>query len=415
MHIKNISIYEFENFVLNSPIGNYYQTIEYATLMKENGYNYEIIGLFDEYDNVHAVSLILIKKLTKFFKYGYAPKGFIIDYFDKDLLQEFTNKVIEYYENRLVFIKINPEIAIAEVNSKNGEKSYNQNVEIRNNLLNLGYVKLKDNLYFESMVPRFNGIVNLKNFSINNLNKNTRNKIKRGTFKGLKFELADQSGLDMLYSFIKKKKNKDALYYKYYYKAFNNSRTIDLFLVSVNTNEFLVNAKKNYDNEEKINLDLADNLISNRSEKNLKIKMNSDKKLLAYKNDVLEALNNSKKGNKLYIAGALVVKFKNRVNVIISGYDKKYKKFSPNYFLHYKILDYYKNYYDFADLNGMTGDFTKDNPYRGLNEFKLGFKPKVYEFIGEFDLVIKHNVYKYLLRHGKLAKFFNKKNIKNKL
>ena len=63
----------------------------------------------------------------------------------------------------------------------------------------------------------------------------------------------------------------------------------------------------------------------------------------------------------------------------------------------------------------MTGDFTKDNPYRGLNEFKLGFKPKVYEFIGEFDLVIKHNVYKYLLRHGKLAKFFNKKNIKNKL
>ena len=61
----------------------------------------------------------------------------------------------------------------------------------------------------------------------------------------------------------------------------------------------------------------------------------------------------------------------------------------------------------------MTGDFSKENPYYGLNKFKLGFKPKVYEFIGEYDLIINSNIYRSMLKSGKLAKIFNKTDIKN--
>ncbi len=414
MHIKNLSIQEFENFVEKSLLGSHYQTFEYAELMKENGFQYEFIGLVDEYDKVQGASLILIKKLTKFLKYGYAPKGFILDYFNQDLLKEFTEEIIKYYKGKLIFIKINPEIAIAEINPKTNKKTYNQNIEIKNNLIDLGYVKLKDNLYFESQIPRYNGIVNLKTISLGNLNKNTRNKVKRGIDKGLTLEIADYSGIDILYRFIKKKRNKDALYYKKYYKSFKHSNNVDLFLVSINSNTYLVNSKEIYEKEIERNSELANNLSKNRTEKNLNIKMNSDKKLLSYKNDILDAQNIAKKNNAIYIAGALVIKYQNRINIVISGYDTKYKRFNPNYFLHYKILEYYKKYYDFADLNGMTGDFTKENPYNGLNTFKLGFKPKVYEFIGEYDLIINHSIYKYLLKSGKLAKIFNKTDIKAK-
>ena len=136
--------------------------------MAENGYEYELIGFVDEYSQIHAASLILIKKINQIFKYGYAPKGFIIDYFNKTLLKEFTDALINYYHRkRLVFIKINPEIAISEINPITKEKNYNWNVEIKDTLIDLGYVKLKDNLYFESMLPRFNGIVKLKDFSLN--------------------------------------------------------------------------------------------------------------------------------------------------------------------------------------------------------------------------------------------------------
>ena len=108
----------------------------------------------------------------------------------------------------------------------------------------------------------------------------------------------------------------------------------------------------------------------------------------------------------------MVIKYKNRIQILISGYDTKYKNYDPNYFLHYAILDYYKNDYDYADLNGMTGDFSKENPYYGLNEFKLSFKPKVYEYIGEYDLVIKPLKYKKLRSSGQLAKIFNKTDLK---
>ena len=412
MQIKKLNQHEFETFVKQNLLGNFYQTYEYAELMKENHFSYDLIGLIDEYQNIRAASLILIKKLTRFSYYGYAPKGFILDYFDQDLLKEFTTKITSYYHKKLIFIKINPEIAIAQIDTKTMKKTYNQNVEIKTNLIQLGYAKLKDNLYFESQMPRFNAIVNLKKFTFEKLQKNTKNKIKRGIAKGLNFEIADYSGIDILYDFIKRKKDKDSLYYKKYYKAFSNSNNVDLFLVSIDTNKFLFQSKQAYEKEMEYNTFLSNNLIKNKSEKNLNIKMNSDKKLLAYKKDVNDAQNCLKKGNKLYIAGALVIKYQNRIHIVMSGFDTNYKRFSPNYFLHYKILEYYKKYYDFADLNGMTGDFKKDNPYNGLNEFKLGFNPKIYEFIGEYDLVIHHTRYTALLKRGKLAKIFNKSDIK---
>ena len=413
MQIKELNLKEFENFVDNHPLGSHYQTLNYALLMAENGYDYELIGYVDEYGRIYAASLILIKRIDFLFKYGYAPKGFLIDYFNKKLLKEFTDDLIHYYRKRhFAFIKLNPEIALCELNPKTGDREYNCNVEIKDNLLDLGYVKLKDNLYFESMIPRYNGIVNLKDFNLKKLEKNTRNKIKRAENKGLNIEIADRSGIDILYDFVKRKRNKDAFYYKDYYNVFSKGSNIDLFLVSLDTNTYLLNSKVSYENELEKNSDINTKLINSQTEKELNIKMNSDRKLLSYKNDVLEATRKNNENSKIYIAGALVVKYKNRINIVMSGFDTKYKRFNPNYFLHYKILDFYKKYYDFADLNGMTGDFSKDNPYLGLNEFKLGFKPKVYEFIGEFDLIVNQTAYHSMLKSGKLAKIFNKTDIK---
>jgi len=108
-----------------------------------------------------------------------------------------------------------------------------------------------------------------------------------------------------------------------------------------------------------------------------------------------------------FIAGALVAKYNNRVNIIVSGIDTNYKQFNANYFLHYKILEYYKKEFKFVDLNGITGDFSKSNPYKGLNDFKLGFNPNAYEFIGEFDFIINEKAYYSLYKKNLLAKEFN--------
>lgn len=413
MKLKELTILEFEEFVKKNPLGNHYQTSDFGILMSEEGFEYDLIGMVDEYGEVHASALVLIKKISLKTKYGYSPKGFILDYFNQQLLKEFTESLKEYYSKKnVVFIKLNPEIAIAEIDLKSKAKTYNWNGQIRDFLGDLNYFKLKDNLYFESRLPRFNGVVNLKELSLNNFTKTTRNKIKRAMAKGLEMEPSERSGIDILYNFIKNKKEKDEFYYKDYYNIFHKKNMIDLFLVSINTKEYLLNAKEAYEKELENNTYLNRLLINNNTQKNINLKMNSDRKLLSYKNDVLEATERNSKNEKIYIAGALVLKYKNRVQILISGYNKKFKRFNPNHFLHYKLMEYYKDNYSYFDLNGMTGDFTKENPYYGLNEFKLGFKPKVYEFIGEYDLIINSKKYHSLLANGTLAKLFNKKDNK---
>lgn len=412
MVIKEISVDEFQEFVNSSPLGTYYQTRSYALLMGNYGYDYDFIGFINEYNQIKAASLILIKK-EKTIKYGYAPRGFILDYFNQELLSSFTEELIKYYRKKhICFIKINPEIAISEVDPKTGVKTYNWNYDIKEILENNGYYKLKDNLYFESILPRFQAVVSLKTFNEDALTKNCRNKIKKGIHKGLHIELSEKSGIDILQRFIEKKKHTNPFYYKDYYNIFHREGMIDLFLVSIDSGEYLINSRKLYEEELERNAILNEELKRKSNKKIINKKMNSDRKLLAYKNDIQEATELNKIKDKIYIAGALVIKYKNRVHILISGYDTKYKNFAPNYFLHYQIMEYYKKEFDYIDLNGMTGDFTKENPYNGLNQFKLGFKPKIYEYIGEYDLPILPAKYKKQRLNGNLAKIFNKPDIK---
>ena len=140
--------------------------------------------------------------------------------------------------------------------------------------------------------------------------------------------------------------------------------------------------------------------------------MNSDKALLSYKNDIAIANKYILKNEKIYIAGALVVKYGNKITILISGYNKKFKNYAPNYFLYYNILMYYKNEYEYACLNGISGNFSKDNKYYGLNKFKMGFNPDIYEYIGEFDLIVNKPFHQLLWSTNKIQKEFYKPAIK---
>lgn len=408
MYIKELTINEFTNYQKSHSLSSYHQTINYGILMAENTHDYDLIGYVDDNNTIYGASLIIIKKIGKYL-YGYAPKGFLIDYSNEYLLKKFTEDIKNYYKRKgLVFIKINPEIAIGEINTKTFQVTYNQNNNITNILINCGYKKLKDNLYFESMLPRFNGFIKTKDFNINNIDKNTKNKIKKAIRKGLVFEKAEKKDLDIFYNFIKHKKEKSINEYKDFYTVFEKDNAVDLFLVKIDYNRFLINSQQAYEEELVKNNYYNELLIKSNNPKLINKKMNSDKTLLSYKNDILEATKGLQENINQYIAGALVVKHNNKASIVMSGYDQAFKRFAPNYFLHYSIINYYLNTYDYIDLNGMTGDFTDNNPYNGLNRFKLGFNPKVYEFIGEFDLIIDELLYKTLLKSGFLAKEFNK-------
>ncbi|MBR6821294.1 MAG: peptidoglycan bridge formation glycyltransferase FemA/FemB family protein [Bacilli bacterium] len=409
MKLRTLSIFEFDDYAKTHPLGSYHQTSSYAMLASEQGFEYDLLGFVDDQGNIKAASLILYKKLGMFNRYGYAPKGFLIDYHDTELLKEFTKALKKYYyKKNFAFIKVNPEISVGTMDYKNKIIDYNQNHILESTLRGLNFKKTESNKRFETKVPIYNAIQVLKTTKLKTVNKNTRNKIRKGLKNGLYLEKTNRDGLDILFPFIKNKKNHTIYHYYNYYNAFSRNNDIDIFLVKINYEDCLINLRERYEIELERNNKIVNKVMGKPSKENLRRKLESDTVLNTIKDNIALATNGLAKNKEQYIAGAITIKYKNRVYILITGYDKKFKMFSPNYFLHYQLIEYYKKDFDFIDLNGITGDFTAENPYKGLDEFKLGFNPYAFEYIGEYDFIINESLYKAMEQSGQLAKEFNK-------
>ena len=100
------------------------------------------MGLVDD-DKLLAASLILVQKINGF-RYASAPRGFLIDYNNTELLTTFTKLLKKFLGKKdIVAIKVNPMI-IREVYDSKGN-SVLKNVkydEIFKNMTKLGYFHL---------------------------------------------------------------------------------------------------------------------------------------------------------------------------------------------------------------------------------------------------------------------------------
>lgn len=410
MRIVELTNIQFDEFAKFHPLNNYCQTSKYALVMSEYGYNYEYIGFVDDFNNIKAASLILTKRITSRTKYGYAPKGFLINYYDQQLLRDFLICLRRYYKKRnFVFIKFNPEIIIGETSKdRNFQMNYNGNVRLIDELKAINVKRRLELQEFDLMQPRFNAYINLNNYSLSKLNRNYRKKIKHGINKGLSLCLGGPKDIDILYGFIKDNTKRPISYYRNIYNVFNRDNSIDLVMVKVDYQKYLENVRDMYEKEQ-INNDKWNMIIqTDPRRKNLNAKMDSDKKLQGYKEEIIKATQGLKKNKIEYIAAALVIKHFNRVSIFISGFSKEHAHLNPNHFLYYSILERYKPYFNFCDMNGVSGNFTNTSAYKGLNDFKIKFNPTIYEFIGEFDLIVSDNIFKKLIKTSFIEDEFNK-------
>lgn len=405
MKICELTIQAFTEYAKNSPLRNYMQSEEYARFMGEEKYNYDYIGLVDDMGVIRAASLILWKKIGLNMRYGYAPKGFLVNYYDEKLLKTFTEQLKTYYAKKnMVFIKINPEIVVSEIDRHTFSIEDNPNMRLKQEIQRFGYLKLKDNLYFESLNPRFNAYIDLKNTSLKNYSKTNRNKVRNSRRKGLYLEKAIESDIESYYRL--EQRDKPLSYYRNLFATFGDK--IELLLIKVNYESFIKNSQDLYEEEADRNNLYNEILHRSKREADLHRKMSSDSKLLVIKNEIVTATEGLRTEDNCVVAGAIVIKYDNRAHIFESAFDRNHPLLNANYFLYDSLIQNYKMDYDYLDLGGISGDFKSTNPYRGLNNFKLGFDAKIYEYIGEFDLVFNRTAYDALLSSGKLATEFNK-------
>ena len=79
MKIKEIDAETFNEFASNHTLKNLFQTKEYGDLMSHSEFQIMYVGGYVD-GTIVAGSLILYKTISLNMKYGYAPRGFLIDY-----------------------------------------------------------------------------------------------------------------------------------------------------------------------------------------------------------------------------------------------------------------------------------------------------------------------------------------------
>lgn len=412
MVIEQIESNVFDDFAKCHVLRNFYQTSAYGKLMSKNGYTALYVGAFVD-SKIVAASLILCKSIGPNIKYGYAPRGFLINYYDTNLLKDFSKKIKDYFFMKgFAFIKINPEITYNVVDFDNKTKITNtKNKEIINVLKELGYDKLKDNLYFDSVLPKYNPIIYLPNYDFDSIDKNILDEINSYENQGVKLVTSDNENIDKAYEFIKKKTTNQLKYYNDLYDIFKKHEMIDLLLIKLDYAQYTQYLQNKYKDELELNEQINMEFNENPNDKELyDKKMESDKMINAISKNITIINNRMKEDtNSEIIGSAFIIKYENRINILISGQKNDFNNLDVKTFMFYKIIEKYKKEnYSYLDMNGITGDMTETNPYKDVNEFKLKFNPTTFEYIGEFDLIVNKPFHQLLWSTGKVQKEFYK-------
>ena len=417
MYIKELTNDEFNRFTDSFNYFSIYQTLEYGLLMNTQNYSSIFIGLIDESNKIVGASLVLIEKIG-IFKYAYAPKGFLIDYNNKELVENFTKLIKEYFnKKKIMAIKINPMIIKSSYDYRTNTANINPNFEEQLEFLkSLGYYHLGYNNLFESFKPRYDAIIDLNKpitTLFGNMNKNFKNKIKSADKNGVRIIRGNESELDYLYNQVKNKYPRDKKYFENVLYYFKKRNMIDYYYAKLDTNQYLINVQKRYQKQMETCNKLNGKLFKNAGKNNNKLidnKIYEENKLNELKNELIFATKLLKENPEgILLASMLIAKYKDEVYILIDGYNRDFKKINAKHLMTWKLIEKYsKEKYKRFNLGGMTNPNIKNEKYKGLNEFKLSFNARCVEYVGDLELITNSTLYN-LYRNSKPIRYILKR------
>lgn len=397
MQIILLDELKFDAFAINHPNYNFYQSSNYGKFMSKHGYNSYYLGLSDDAGNIKAATLIIVKNdKSEKRKMGYAPRGFLIDWSDSELVREFTTKIKEFLAKRsFTYLKVDPMIVYKEYNS-DGSLKYSNSDDFVKKMQSLGYTHMGYNNGMEASKPRWNSIIKLDPNIIslyNSLSKEARNKIKKAAGNGFKVYKGSNTDISLFYNVLNRK-NPPLEYYMDLYQFFNVNNGFEIYFVKLEPVSYVNSSKKMYEEEEQRNSNLNMQMQDfNNPNKDAIIneKLKSDEMLATYKKNMLEAINLFQKyPSGIIIAALAVIKYGKKVTFFVGASDEDHKNDYPDYLLRWQLAEYFsRGGYESIDYNGMMGMSNTDYD----TTLKKELTNSVVEYVGEFDLVINKKTY----------------------
>ncbi len=381
---ENIEKEEYQNFIEQSEMVSFMQDSNWANVKKE--WKSFHIGLYQN-KNLVAVALLLIKKLTSGICMGYVPRGYVIDFSNKTILQEFTKGIKQlakkehcymikidpnfcFHETSIVEFEKNKSVEIPIVFSKNSQE-FHQNL-LALNYKHKGFPKSID----KTLQPRYHMMIPLVN---QNLESITNDEIKNSFKKRIR-------------SYLENYHTNRGVFYEHS----TNMNQLDDFIavlsatekrqgIHLRNKEYFKNIMKHYQEQAVLffgKLDLKKYLDFLNKNNGKKEEISEVEKLIKDGNDILT------------LSAALVIMPTNKTGIRVSEYLYAgnillFNKLQVSVGLVYDICKYSnKHHCTYCNLGGIDGNLNDH-----LAIYKSRFNSIVMEFAGEYDLPIKSHLY----------------------
>lgn len=401
--IENLSQEKYEKFCReNKHNSHFLHSYVWGKFQeKERNVIPHYVGYEDDKHKLVAVALLLERKLMLGYTYFYSPRGYVIDYKNKELLKDFTNELKQFAKKRkAIFIKIDPDYKLHDLDIEGNILDTNNNEDLIPYLKSLGYKHLGFNKNFENNQPRYTFRLSLEP-SIEEITKNfhptTKKIINKGNPYNLELIKNDPKTIDDFFETMSQTSDREGIvnhsykYYKSYYETLHKENMSDLYVVKVDVKKL----KETY--QEKIK-NLEANIEKMSDEKYKDSEKNANKK-----QEFVNQLNKAKKEYEviepiqektLTLSAIMTAKYGNKVWTLHGGNNTLLRELNANYFIYYEIIkDAKKENYEIIDFFGTTGNPTTDNPVYGIHLFKKRLGGEYTEFIGELDLIINKPIY----------------------
>ncbi len=392
MELRELSKKEFDNYALNHPFGSFQQTSFWGRFMEGDKFHAYYVGCFIK-EKIVGASLLLSCEIRKKIRVFYAPRGFLIDYKNEELLKEFTEKVKKFIiEKHGIFLKIDPYILVRDRDSEGNIIEggvYNDFVKI--NLEHAGFVKTTDKIQ-----PKWLSRINLKDKNIedvfNGFSPKARQIVRRNERLGFKVRDLDFKDVDKFITII----NEES-------KKYNTiSPTIAFFQDLKQAFDGDIKFKEVYFKKDEVISNIDNMIIEVNKEKEVRINNYHNSKMtdeyfidkeLEDEKEIkrLESLKEyfSKCSDDVSMGIYMFITIGNEIVSLYGGIVDEYNKLDASYTLHYEMIkcaieNGYK-YYNLYEIGDITDS---NNKLANSYNYKKNFGGEVIELVGEYDLII---------------------------
>lgn len=385
MKIIELTETQFKNYSKLHSSRNYFQTIEYAKLLSK--YSRMFLGFINENDNTIMGAVLLFERNVLSFKVGYVPGGFLIDYDNDNLFRDFITSLKSYLKERKFIYVTTENSSTYKMFDKNGEVIY----------FDTNIIRLLDDLSFVKTNKGNERKVVLEtektpDDTYKMFNSNTKRNIKLALKRSISIYKDENNNIDTLLN-LNSKFDRDKI--KGIVDNFKGDiNSSEIYFAKIDTEQYINNYRFLLKEEEERNYRLSSLMQSGSSKKSDSIinkKMESDRIIAKYNNEIIRATNIYTKYPESVIIGAiLIIKNNREIYFMDECYNEDLKSSYSSHLIKWEIIKKYLTLgykiFNFGKISGMdkkNGDYV----------FKMGFGGKVYECIGKYDLVINKWLY----------------------